>query len=327
MAKKKGSAKKGLVVDFTGVESSGKHPEGRFVFAVDSVELKNSENSGNDYLNFKLKSAKGAVYYTCSLAAHALWNLKNFLEACGQEVPEGELSLDLEEMVGLELGCEIVTEKYQGKPKAVVGSIFAADDVDSDGEEEEEAGEDGDVTYADVQEMELDDLLELAEANDIKVTKKQQKKLDELRDYLCEKLDLEEEEEEEEGEESELTYEAVQEMDADELDELCEEHDIKVKAKDKKKIAGYRDAVCEALDLEEEEEEEEEGSDELTAEAVNEMDADELDELCEEHDLKISKKAKKKVDTYRAAVIEELELDEEEEEEEETKSKGKGKKK
>ena len=251
---KKSKAKKGVVVDFTGVEVSGKHPEGHFNFTVDGApELRTSEGSGNQYLSFRLKSDKGSVYYIASLASHALWNLKNFLECAGQEVPDGELTLDLEEMDGLEVGAEIVHEKYEGKTRSVVGEIFPLGE-DSGEEEEEEEGDE--PTYESVQEMDLDELKELAEANDIKLTKKQLKKLDELRDYLCEQLELEEGEEEEEGDEP--TYESVQEMDADELDELCEENDIKLKAKDKKKLAGYRDAVCAALDLEEEEEEEEE---------------------------------------------------------------------
>lgn len=256
MASKKNKAKKGaLSVDFTGVEVSGKHPEGRFNFTVDGApELRNSETSGNDYLSFKLKSEKGTVYYIASLASHALWNLKNFLECAGQEVPDGEMQLDLEEMDGLEIGAEIIHEKYEGKTRSVVGEIFPCGEDSSNEEEEEEEGE---VTYDSVQEMDLDELKELAKANDIKLAKKLLKDLDALRDHLCEELELEEgEEEEEEGEEP--TYESVQEMDADELDELCEEHDIKVKAKDKKKLAAYRDAVCTALELEEGEEEEEE---------------------------------------------------------------------
>lgn len=253
MAKKDKKSKKGIVVDFTGVEVSGKHPEGRYNFTVDGApELRTSESSGNDYLSFKLKSEKGTVYYIASLASHALWNLKNFLECAGQEVPDGELTLDLEEMDGLEVGAEIVHEKYEGKERSVVGEIFPVGEEGS--EEEEEEGDD--VTYDSIQEMDLDELKELAEENDIKLTKKQLKDVDALRDFLCEKLDLEEEGDDEEGDD--VTYDSVQEMDEEELDELCEENDIKVKAKDKKKLANYRNAVCAALDLEEEEEEEEE---------------------------------------------------------------------
>lgn len=253
-SKKKSTA---LTINFEGVEVSGKHPEGRYVFTVDGApEVRNSANSGNDYLAFKLKSEKGTVYYIASLAPSALWNLKNFLECAGQEVPDGEMDLDLEDMDGLEIGAEVLHETYEGKKRAVVGEIFPADEADGEGEEEEaEEGNEADeaeVTFDAVQEMDLDELLELASDNDIKVTKKQQKDVDALRDFLCEKLELEEGEEE--GEE--LTYDEVQEMDEEDLDAVCEEHGIKLKAKEKKKLANYRDAVCEALDLEEEEEEE-----------------------------------------------------------------------
>lgn len=263
MAKKEKKSKKsnGLKIDFTGVEArAAAHPEGRFAFAVEDVEVKTSENSGNDYLQWVLKSAKGKVFYITSLASHALWNLKSVLEAAGQDVPDGELELDLEELKELEFGGEVVHEKYEGKTKGVIAEVFPVDEVEGASEEENSEEEEEEVTFESVQEMDLDELLELASDNDIKVTKKQQKDVDALRDFLCEKLDLEEEEEEEE-EGEEPTYEEVQEMDEEELDELCEEHDLKIKAKDKKKIAKYRDAVCEALELEEGEEEEEEEED------------------------------------------------------------------
>ena len=266
MSKKEKKSKKsnGLKIDFTGVEArAAAHPEGRFAFAVEDVEVKTSENSGNDYLQWVLKSAKGKVFYITSLASHALWNLKSVLEAAGQDVPDGELELDLEELKELEFGGEVVHEKYEGKTKGVIAEVFPVDEVegDTDSESEEEEEDDEEVTFESVQEMDLDELLELASDNDIKVTKKQQKDIDALRDFLCEKLDLEEEEEE--GEEP--TYEEVQEMDEEDLDALVEEHELKIKAKDKKKIAKYRDAVCEALELEEGDEEEEEEEEEDTS--------------------------------------------------------------
>lgn len=267
MAKKEKKSKKsnGIKIDFTGVEArAAAHPEGRFAFAVEDVEVKTSENSGNDYLQWVLKSSKGKVYYITSLASHALWNLKSVLEAAGQDVPDGELEIDIDELKELEFGGEVVHEKYEGKTKGVIAEVFPVDEVEGDSEEEvggdDEDGEE--VTFESVQEMDLDELLELASDNDIKVTKKQQKDVDALRDFLCEKLDLEEEEEEE-GEEP--TYEEVQEMDEEDLDALVEEHELKIKAKDKKKIAKYRDAVCEALELEEGDEEEEEEEEEDTS--------------------------------------------------------------
>ena len=201
------------------------------------------------------------MYYITSLASHALWNLKSVLEAAGQDVPDGELEIDIDELKELEFGGEVVHEKYEGKTKGVIAEVFPVDEVEGDSEEsddeesDDEESDDDEVTFESVQEMDLDELLELASDNDIKVTKKQQKDVDALRDFLCEKLELEEEEEEE-GEEP--TYEEVQEMDEEDLDALVEEHELKIKAKDKKEIAKYRDAVCEALELDEEEEEEEE---------------------------------------------------------------------
>ncbi|UGO52748.1 hypothetical protein QJV46_gp44 [Serratia phage vB_SmaS_Opt-155] len=255
----KSKAKKTINVNFEGVESSGKHPEGRFLAVVDGApEQKTSENSGNDYLNWKFKTPKGSVYHMTSLAPHALWNLKNVLEACGQEVPDGELELDPAELDGLELGIEVGTETYGGKKRARVTDVFPVEEMEeSETEEEEETEEEGEeVTYAEVQEMDKDELIELAGENEIKLTAKLKKSVDALRDHICSELGLEEEAEEEEESEG-PTHEEVQEMDKEELVELAEENEIKLTVKVKKNLQALRDFICEALELEAEEEEEE----------------------------------------------------------------------
>lgn len=198
-------------VDFTGVESSGKLEAGRQLLTVDGVpELKTSENSGNDYINWKLKGEGGTVYHTTSLQPQALWNLRNLLEAMGQEVPDGALDLDLDDYDGMELGAEIDHETYQGKKKPVVVDLFPLDELDGEGEEEdpeeeeaEEEGSEEELSYDDVMEMDKEELLELAEEEDIKVLAKQKRKLETLREHIASKLGLEPEEEEEEPEEEE----------------------------------------------------------------------------------------------------------------------------
>jgi len=193
----------GIKVDFTGVESSGKLEAGRQVVTVDGApELKTSENSGNDYINWKMKGSGGSVYHTTSLQPQALWNLRNLLEAMGMEVPEGPLELELADYDGMELGAEIDHETYQGKKKPVIIDLFPASELDDESEGEEEPEEESDeLTLADLNAMSKEELLELAEEEDIKVLARVKKNEAKLREFLADKLELTEEEEEEEPEE------------------------------------------------------------------------------------------------------------------------------
>ena len=203
-----------IKVDFTGVESSGKLEAGRQILTVDGVpEMKTSENSGNDYINWKMKGEGGTVYHTTSLQPQALWNLRNLLEAMGQEVPDGAIDLDLDDYDGMELGAEIDHETYQGKKKPVIVDLFPIDELDGEEgpeeeeeepeEEAEEEGSEEELTYEEVMEMDKEELLELAEEEDIKVLAKQKRKLETLREHIASKLGLEPEEEEPEEEEEE----------------------------------------------------------------------------------------------------------------------------
>lgn len=268
MARSSRSAKSKTIakVDFTGVEASGNHPEGRFLFTVDGVpEIKTSENSGNDYINWTLKSDQGKVWHMTSLAPQALFNLRNVLESLGVEVEQAAMELDLTEYDGLTLGAEVEHEVYQGKKKARVIDIFP--ETELDGEEEEPKAKTGkgkaepepeeeDLTYADLADASKEELLEIAKDNDVEgITIKLKKDLDALRAHIAEALELEAPAEEEE-ESEDPTYESVQEMEKEELLELVKEHEIEgVTLKLKKNLDALRDHVCEALELEAEEEE------------------------------------------------------------------------
>ena len=209
------SKKAGVIkVDFTGVEASGNVPEGRQLLTVDGTpEIKTSDNSGNDYINWVFKAKGGKVYHTTSLQPQALWNLRNVLEALGLEVTEAAMDLDLSEMDGLTCGGEIEHEVYQGKKKPRLIDLFPEEELDEAEEAEEESDDEpeaaGDeLTYDDVMDMDKDDLLELAEENDIKVPVKTKRNLDALRTLIAAELELEAEEQEEEEEEPEEEEEA-----------------------------------------------------------------------------------------------------------------------
>lgn len=194
-------------VDFTDVESSGKVSEGRQLAEVVECEVKTSDNTGNDYINWKLKTKGGTIYHTTSLQPQALWNLRNTLEAMGLEVPQSPLDLDLDEYPGLELGIEVENEVYQGKKRPRIIDVFPVNELDGEEAEEEEEvdqspdEEESELTYDDIMSMDQEELLEIAEDEDIKVLAKQKRKLETLRAHIAAELGLEPEEEEEPEEE------------------------------------------------------------------------------------------------------------------------------
>ena len=261
--------KTSVKVDFTGVEASGNHPEGRFLFTVDGVpEIKTSDNSGNDYINWKFKSNKGMVWHMTSLAPQALFNLRNTLESLGVEVEESAMDIDLTELDGLTCGGEVEHETYGGKKRARLIDIFPETELEESEEEEEEKPKSGkgskgkpapepeeeDLTAQDLLEADKDDLLEIAKDNDVEgITLKLKKDVDALRAHIAEALEIDLEEGGAEGGD-EPTYESVQEMDKEELVALAAENEIKLTLKQKKDLDGLRDFICEQLELEAEEE-------------------------------------------------------------------------
>ena len=139
---KKKSSKK-LNLDFTGVEASKLLKPGTYLATVDEVTVETSDNSGEDYLKFVMKTESGAtLFHNTSLQPQALWKLRNTLEAMGLEVPNSAMDLDLEELVGQELGVIVENETYQGKTKSRIVDVISVDEVDGEENEEEEEEED-----------------------------------------------------------------------------------------------------------------------------------------------------------------------------------------
>lgn len=138
---RKASKKAGISVDFSDTESQASLPEGDFLFEVDEVEQKTSENSGNDYLSITFKVAEGEfkgkkVWHNCSLQPQALFNLRGVLEALGFEVPQGVMELDPADMIGETCGGTVQLEVYEGKKRPRIVEFFSAEEL---GEEEEPA--------------------------------------------------------------------------------------------------------------------------------------------------------------------------------------------
>lgn len=138
---RKASKKAGISVDFSDTESQASLPEGDFLFEVDEVEQKTSENSGNDYLSITFKVAEGGfkgkkVWHNCSLQPQALFNLRGVLEALGFEVPQGVMELDPADMIGESCGGTVQLEVYEGKKRPRIVEFFSADELSEEAEEE-----------------------------------------------------------------------------------------------------------------------------------------------------------------------------------------------
>jgi|GEM_PF-1358731 len=157
-------------------------------------------------------------------------------------------------------------------------------------DDEEDFDEDSDES---IDNMDKDELIDFADENDIKLTKKQKKlSKKKLREYIESQLENDEDDYDEDDEDDE-PFEPDSDEDDEEEDEDEEDED-------------------------EEDEDEEDEDEALTSDDINEMDKKELNALVKEKKLKIKAKDKKKIKDYRNAVISELDLSEDEEDEEDS---------
>lgn len=305
-------------VDFTGVETRVLLPEGIYNAKVAEVELE--PNDGKPYLKWTFRTIDDdpklndkPLYNNTSLQPQSLWVLGSLLETLGVERPDGAMDLDLEELVGLEIGLVVEHEEYQGKQRAkVVDFTPATDGGDDDGDvtvdddEGDDTGNSETYTEEQVLEMDADELDELVESLGLKV-----KKSKKLATYAAAVVTALEGagligEADEGGDDGDTyTEDEVNEMDADELKELVKRHDLGVKPL--AKLSKYRAAVIEALEEADLIGEADAGDDDdlVSEDEVNEMDEDELKALVKEHGLKV--KFGPKLAKNRAAVIDALE--------------------
>lgn len=132
MARSRRSKDTKITVNFKGVE--GKRPlvdEGEFLVRVD--EVTRDEGDAGEYWKWVFEIKEGdfegsKLYYNTSLSKDSLWNLKSLLEALGQDVPDDEMDIDLEDMVDLEMMVNVEHEKYNGKNQARVVDFWPAEE-------------------------------------------------------------------------------------------------------------------------------------------------------------------------------------------------------
>jgi len=174
-----------ITVDFTGVAGSNRVPEGDYLVRVDTIEHKIGEDSGKPYLLWMLEIVDGKyagrkLRHQTSLQKHALFNLRNTLEALGVPVPESSLRLNLREYIGMEMGVTVELEAYNGRNQSRVVDLFPADELLGDGEDPEdneddpEAGdndpEDEEVSGGEPEDEELPDAIVEIDGESIEIT-------------------------------------------------------------------------------------------------------------------------------------------------------------
>jgi len=108
-------------VDFTGIGNGNFEllPKGKYNVQVVDVTAKTSSN-GNDMDNVKMKVIEGEhagryIFSNLVWTEKALFRVRQYLEACGVEVPEGAMDVDMEETIGCELTVDIGHRDYKDK--------------------------------------------------------------------------------------------------------------------------------------------------------------------------------------------------------------------
>ena len=119
-------------VDFSGVEDGFKLPEeGRQICKVKSIEIKDGPKG--KYLKWTLVIGtgpdKGAqIFHITSFAPVALFNLRNTLIACGQQVPKSSFQVNTDLCINKIVGVDVVHSEYmkdgEKKKSAKVGEIY-----------------------------------------------------------------------------------------------------------------------------------------------------------------------------------------------------------
>lgn len=308
-------AKRVVNLNMKDVSVSGVIPEGEYAVTVDEVSVEESQQ-GNQYLKWVFKVLDGKqkgskIYHNTSLLPQSLFNLKNLLIALGVPVPDKAFQLNLDECEGCNCGVTITHETYDGKKRSRVTDVFPLDSA--------EVEDDDDSEDVDLEEMSLEELIEFAEENDIKLTAKQKKRKSAALEAIQEAIGDEDEEEEAEDEEVEDNSDdeaeedddvELEDMSLEQLVEFAEENDIKLTAKQKKRKSAALAAIQEALEeANDEEEDDEEDSDEVDVFTLN---LSECRSFAKDNGISLAKmpvKDRKNLDKVREYIQEKLDED------------------
>lgn len=313
MARRNTRSKTKRTASFAGV---GKGFAADQEYLVKVKECTVEEGDSGPYYSMKLEGTgefEGSImYHNASLSPAALWRTREVFEAFLGDVPEDEFDVDeyAAEFVGKTAMCSTFKDTYNGQSRIKPEDFWPAED---DGEGDGDAGGDAEV---DLDEIDDADIKKLGKAMGIK-----SKRASTIREELAEadedelieamqELGLIEDEGQGEDEGDGGEGIDLDELDEDDLKKLAEAAGIKVTAKSrvntlKKKLAELdEDELAEAA--------EEAGIGEggggggeggVTADDINAMNQDELEELVEEHELDVDLDDYKTLRKKRTAVV------------------------
>lgn len=170
-SKKKGRKVK---IDFTGVETGGRIrvPEGDYHVKVVKAEYGTSKTDNPKIdISYEIvghgKHDGKTLPDTFSLQHKALWKLRKMLEAMEKKVPSKLVSLDLDGLMGGELGVTVADDEYNNHVSSkvmdylTVDNLKGKDDADEEDEDEESDDEEEDEEESDDDELEEVDLDEM----------------------------------------------------------------------------------------------------------------------------------------------------------------------
>lgn len=311
-------AKRVVNLNMKDVSVGGVIPEGEYIVTVDEVSVEESQQ-GNQYLKWVFKVIDGPqknskIYHNTSLLPQSLFNLKNLLIALGVPVPDKAFQLNLDECEGCNCGVTVTHETYDGKKRSRVTDVFPLDASDVEGEDDGEE--------VDLEEMSLEELIEFADENDIKLTAKQKKRKsaalaaiqdalgdDEEEEEADEEADDEDTESEEEESDEDEEEPALEDMDLEALIEFAEENEIKLTAKQKKRKSAALAAIQEALDDTDEEEDADDEDEEADEVDVFTLNLSECRSFAKDNGISLAKmpvKDRKNLDKVREYIQEKL---------------------
>jgi len=199
-ASSRGKKKDGVKVDFTDVESRVLLPEGEYEVKVDSISIKTSKESGEDYLEWLFRTQnveedrydKQPLYFNTSLQPQALWNLRSLLETLDVDVPSGPTDLQFEDILGLEMIAVVGHEMWDQKPRARLVDFLPIDAgtgehprVDDGGDPEELEK----LTEGEVNDMPEDELEDVVEKYDLDVDLSKITRMRKKQGAVCDALD------------------------------------------------------------------------------------------------------------------------------------------
>jgi hypothetical protein len=105
--------------DFTNVsEGGGRLPAGEYVCKVTKCEVTQGEKAKNLKwtLTVGLGDHKGdTMMFNTSLSVKALFKLREFMIACGQDVPKAVVAVDTDKLLGSVVGIKVVDTTYKDK--------------------------------------------------------------------------------------------------------------------------------------------------------------------------------------------------------------------